>query len=378
MTQMNPLHTARQVTLIGAGVNVLLSIGKLVIGKVTQSHALIADGVHSLSDLLTDIFVLFTTHYGQQAADAEHPYGHRRIETVGSIIIAILMILAAAGIMYDAIIHVTSGALIQAPGILALVMAGISVVANEWLFRITQRAGQQLHLPILVSNAWHHRSDAASSLVVVVGLVGALFGWYFLDALAAIVVSLMIFHMGFKLIWSGLLELIDTSVEPAVLACIRNIISAVPGVRECHQLRTRMMGGKIAIDVHVIVEPTISVSEGHHIGEQVTNELLKKIEHILDVIVHIDPEDDEVSPSCDHLPLRGALVQSIQEKLRQIDPSVVADRFHFHYLSGKIYLDLGLPMTAFFDVATMKSYQMQASTLLQSINEIAEVNVFFY
>lgn len=378
MTHANPIHTARQVTLIGAGVNVLLSVGKLFIGQITQSHALIADGVHSLSDLLTDVLVLLSTHYGHQAADESHPYGHRRIETVGSIIIAVLMIVAAAGIMYDAIIHIRTDVAVIAPGVIALMMAVISVLANEWLFRITQRTGEHLHLAILVSNAWHHRSDAASSLVVVVGLVGTLFGWFFLDAVAAVVVSVLILQMGLKLIWSGILELIDTSVEPEILDRIRRVIAEVPGVRECHQLRTRMMGGKIVIDVHVIVEPTISVSEGHRIGTQVEKDLLKHIEHLVDIIVHIDPEDDEVAPTCDHLPLRDVLLKNIHTLLGNAANEVRPDRFLFHYLSGKIYLDLGVPLTAFQNQAAMQRYQSQARVALQSMPDITEVNVFFH
>ena len=378
MTSPLPIDQAKRVTLIGAGVNLTLALLKLIIGKMSNSHALIADGVHSLSDLITDALVLVTAHYGYQEADSEHPYGHRRIETLGSVIIALVLILVAGGIMYDAIMHIITREELTAPGKIALAMATVSVIANEWLYRITQRTAKRLHSQVLTANAWHHRSDAGSSLVVVIALVGAALGWVWLDSLAAIVVALMIVHMGGKLAWSGVRELIDTSADYDVVLKIQKTIRQVPGVVATHQLRTRSLGGKIAVDVHVIVDTDISVSEGHHIGESVEQSLLNDIEHIMDVTVHIDPEDDECAPHCAHLPLRDEIVGQLKQQTQNTQYAKLADRYILHYLSGKILLEVGVPIAHCPTPQITEQYHTEWQTIIASFDDIAEVKPFYY
>lgn len=378
MNEAKPINEAKRVTLIGAGVNLLLAVCKICIGKISHSHALIADGVHSLSDLLTDALVMVTSHYGSQDADKEHPYGHRRIETVGSIVLAVVLILVAIGIMYDAITHIMTEPNLVKPGMIALVMAVISVIANEWLYQITKIVGVRIHSAVLIANAWHHRSDAASSLIVVIGLLGTFVGWLFLDAAAAVLVALMILRMGGKLVWTGLRELIDTSVEPRLYDKIKQVITDTPGVAECHELRTRFAGGKIFTDVHVIVAPKVSVSEGHRIGEQVELNLFQSIEHMHDVIVHIDPEDDEHCAPCKHLPLRHVVIQQIHDALAEVVYAQHIDQFTLHYLSGKLHIQLGVPLSVFPDKATMMEFETQVLPVLKALPQVEQIQLFFY
>lgn len=329
---------ARRATLLGAMVNFFLGIIKTVGGIVFLSHALIADGIHSFADLFTDLMVVFASKYGSEEADKQHPYGHQRIETAATFMLSLFLIIAGGAIGWDAIESFFMAA--KAPDKLAIVIALISILANEGLFHYTRLVGNRIQSDLLIVNAWHHRSDSLSSVVVAIGLIGTWFGLTHLDAVAAIVVALMIIKMGWNYSWNSVKELIDTAVDENIIRKIENIIRSVHGVAKMHQLRTRSMGGDIFIDVHVQVAPTISVSEGHHIAQNVHQTLLKQIDHVKDVTVHIDPEDDEeVCPSF-HLPSRNSLNEAIFRDLKKQFPEI--SDIIIHYLDGRMYLDFVL------------------------------------
>ena len=331
-------QAAKQITLIGAIVNLFLAIFKITIGTIGNSHALVADGVHSFADLLSDALVWFATHFGAQAADVEHPYGHKRIETVATVFLSLLLMLAGFGIVIDAAEHLYLADQLR-PSYYVLLAAMISVVANEILYRYTNHVGLRINSALLKANAWHHRSDAASSIVVLVGVTGSLFGLIYLDALAAIIVGIMVLIMGWQFGWSSLLELIDTGADEETLEKIQHIIVSSSGVREVHQLRTRSMAGNMLVDVHVQVDPRISVSEGHHIAQQVHFVLMREFENIVDVIVHIDPEDDEIHPPSLHLPSREDLLPLIQKACQDLPQ---AKHITLHYLAGQLEVDMAL------------------------------------
>jgi len=337
MPHIKRYNEAKKVTLIGAVINTLLGVIKLIGGVAFHSHALFADGVHSFADLFTDVMVLFASKYGSQDADATHPYGHKRIETATTFILALLLILAGTGIAWDAIDEIINNQH-TIPGSLALPIAVVSILANEALFHYTRKVGKRIHSDLIVANAWHHRSDAASSAVVLVGLVGSLIGWVWFDALAAIVVGCMIIHMGWSYGWNSVKELVDSSVEPQLLAEIENIILSIKGIQKIHQLRTRMMGGDIFIDVHIMVSPVISVSEGHYIAQHVHLALVNQIERVKDVTVHVDPEDDELCEPSFNLPNRQTLELEFLEKWRADYPSI--QHWVLHYLDGNLSIDL--------------------------------------
>jgi len=336
-----PHHTryqqAKRVTVIGAFVNTMLGISKLLGGIWFHSSALVADGFHSLSDLLTDAMVLVASKYGSQAADDAHPYGHQRIETATTYVLALLLILTGVAIAWDALRHLLQHEH-EHPGFLTLPLAFFSIVANEALFWYTRHVGRKIQSKLVLANAWHHRSDAASSLIVFVGLLGSFAGYPSLDGAAAFAVGLLIIKMGFDYGWRSIKELIDTGVEAKLRLEIKQLISQTDGVHKIHQLRSRLMGNDIFIDLHVQVDPMISVSEGHFIAQNVHQRLMKKIPGVKDVTVHIDPEDDEVHKPSQHLSNRTTLERMFITAWREQFPEI--QTCLLHYLEGKLIIDL--------------------------------------
>lgn len=337
MKQLERYQQAKKITIIGAAVNALLGCLKLFGGFAFHSHALVADGIHSFSDLFTDAMVVFASKYGCQDADDSHPYGHQRIETAATLILALILILAGVGIAWDSL-HEIIKQISQAPEFSALPIAICSILANEGLFHYTLQVGRQIQSDLIIANAWHHRSDAASSLVVLLGLIGSFWGILYLDAVAAIIVGFMIIKMGWNYGWNSIKELVDTAVDPALLSQIESFIQHIEGVKKVHQLRSRMMGPDIFIDVHILVDAYISVSEGHFIAQQVHHTLVKKISRVADVTVHVDPEDDEITCPSFHLPNRRMLEDQCLLKWQQAFPAITS--WVIHYVDGKISIDL--------------------------------------
>ncbi|QBR83594.1 cation transporter [Legionella israelensis] len=337
MPQINRYQQVKKITLISVIVNFLLGLSKLVGGFLFNSHALVADGIHSFSDLLTDGMVLFASKYGSLDADKNHPYGHQRIETAATVFLAILLILAGAGISWDAMDYILNANFDQ-PDWLSLPVIIGSILANELLFHYTHFIGRRIQSDLLIANAWHHRSDAASSLIVLAGVIGSLAGFFYFDGIAAIIVGLFIIKMGWNYGWSSIKELVDTAVDPDTLVQIKHIINEVNGVDKIHQLRSRLMGGDIFIDVHILVAPRISVSEGHYIAQHVHQNLMNYIPRVKDVTVHVDPEDDEIVCPSMHLPNRSELKKQFLTELSDVYPELIF--WTLHYQDGKIIIDL--------------------------------------
>jgi cation diffusion facilitator family transporter len=281
--------------------------------------------------------VLFASKFGSQAADDSHPYGHQRIETAATLLLALLLILTGLGIAWDSLEHILHQH-IKVPHILALPIAIFSILANELLFYKTKQVGEKIKSALIIANAWHHRSDSAASLIVLLGIMGSFFGWTFLDQIAAIFVGYLIIKMGTNYGWDSFKELVDTSVDPTQISEITRAINRVDGVVKIHQLRNRKMGSDLLIDVHILVEPWISVSEGHQIAQRVHYSLMTNIDHVKDVIVHVDPEDDElISPSKD-LPSRAFLESAFLNDWSQRFSAIQG--YILHYLNGSIAIDV--------------------------------------
>jgi len=330
----------RKVAIVGAVVNLVLAILKTVIGFAAQSQALIADGVHSLSDLLSDGLVYVAAKQAAQGPDSDHPYGHGRYETAGTLGLSILLFLAAGGIVWDAAMRLLSSEGAQTPGVIAIYAALFSVLANEGLYQYTARVGRKIESNLLIANAWHHRTDAVSSIVVVIGVGGALAGFPYLDAVAAIAVGLMIAHVGWELGWPALQELVDEGLEESDLDDIKQIINEISGVQGLHMLRTRKMGGRVSTDVHILVDPLISVSEGHMISQTVIDRLIEHVDPIVDVTVHIDPEDDEKGTPSKGLPLRIEAEALLEQAISSLHGYPKHKRIVLHYLAGCIDVDI--------------------------------------
>ena len=367
----------RRNSIIGASVNFALATIKLIFGFIAQSQSLIADGIHSFSDLATDAMVIYAAKHSNKGADEDHPYGHARIETAYTVGLGLFLIAVAVGIIWDAGRRLLEPALLLHPHPLALIVAASSILANEGLYHYTLRTAKRVRSPLLRANAWHHRSDAISSVVVLIGITGALLGLDYLDAFASAGVALMIAKIGWDLAWDALRELVDTGLAPERLAQVRESIAQVEGVRDFHMLRTRRMGGEALVDVHVQVNPRLSVSEGHQIGEYVRAHLTQGIDEISDVTVHIDPEDDESNALCEGLPLRREIFTRLQERWRPLlDPNVIQS-INLHYLSGKVDIELVVPLNRVDNLEQAQSLAQRLRQSAQDMEGIGRIQVYF-
>ena len=272
-TRKGHKKATQRLLILSGFVDAALGFLKVGVGVVANSHALIADGIHSFSDLATDIMVWVFNKIGAAEADEDHPYGHAKFETFGTLVLGILLILVSAGLIFDSMQRLLDVAEVTIPAWPALIAALISIAGKEWLYQITLALGNKTNSRLLVANAWHHRSDALSSVIVLIGVGGAIAGFLWLEMLAAMGVALMIAQIGWKLSKQSVEELVDTSLAESYVDQIKEKIEGVEGVNGVHSIRTRRMGNDVLADVHLQVEPFISVSEGHHIGEWATREL---------------------------------------------------------------------------------------------------------
>lgn len=328
---------ARKSTWVSIFINLMLTLLQVTAGYFGRSQSLMADGLHSLSDLLADFLVLFANWHGNRHADAKHPYGHARIETAATLILGVALAALGVGLLIAAGMRLQHPQNVQTVHPVTFWVALIALAAKEGMFRYMLAVAKRVRSQMLVANAWHARSDAASSLVVLVGIGGNLLGYTFLDLVAAGVVGVIIAHMGGKFALEALSELIDTSLDEEEVAAIRQSLLATPGVRGLHELRTRKMADNALVDAHIVVDPKISVSEGHHIAEAARQAVLKQ-HHVMDVMVHIDPEDDLLAKSNANLPSRKILVEHLEQRLGDALPAHY--RAILHYLDGKVEAEL--------------------------------------
>ena len=370
-------QTTRKVTLVGAVINLVLAAGKILFGFVAQSQALIADGIHSLSDLFSDALVYYAASHARHGPDSDHPYGHGRFETAATLGLGVLLVLVAVGIGWDAVERLFTPEALWHPGVLALGVALFSILSNEWLYHYTVRAARRVKSDLLRANAWHHRSDAVSSIVVLIGVGGAMAGLPYLDAIGAILVAVMIAHIGWELGLPAFHELVDAGLNEERVRKIQETILAIGGVRAIHMLRTRSLGGRASVDVHVLVEPWLSVSEGHMISQKVMDSLMEKIDEVSDVTVHIDPEDDEIAASCSGLPLRDKAEQLLSERWNELEGAASRQRLLFHYLSGKVDVDVYYPFSAFRDEAAARRFQADLQERVDDLPQFGRVRLYF-
>lgn len=347
---------ARKSTWVSIGINLLLTITQVLGGFFGKSQSLMADGLHSFSDLVADILVLFANRHGNKHADANHPYGHARIETAASLILGASLAAVGVALLISAGMRLQHPEHVQQVQVYTLWVALFTLAAKELLFRYMLAVAKRVRSQMLVANAWHARSDAASSLVVLVGISGNLLGYTFLDLIAAAVVGMMIAWMGIQFAREALMELVDTGLEEEEVRAIRNTLKAVPGVTGLHGLRTRKMADNALVDAHILVDPRISVSEGHYIAEAARKAVLNS-HHVIDVMVHIDPEDDMLAKPNAHLPQRHLLLAHLNKRLEGQLPQDA--RILLHYLDGGIEAELLLPQSG-----ALAGLQAQCTALL--------------
>jgi cation diffusion facilitator family transporter len=282
----------QRITWVSVAVNVLLTGMQVVVGFFANSMALVADAMHTLSDIVADAFVLYANRKGAEAADDEHPYGHGRFETAASLVLGLLLTATGAGILVSAAGRLQSLETLPAVGVIAIWAAVATLAAKEGLFRYMLAIAERLRSPMLVANAWHARADALSSLVVAAGIGGSLLGFPFADAAAAIIVGGMIVKAGVGFAWEAMRELMDEGLAAEDVAAIRATLAATPGVIDLHDLRTRRMGHRVLVDVHLQVDGNITVFAGHEIGEDARHRAIAAHPEVLDVLIHLDAEND--------------------------------------------------------------------------------------
>jgi cation diffusion facilitator family transporter len=265
---------------------------------LSKSQGLVADGVHSLSDLIADFVVLFANQHNKKDADEDHPYGHHRFETAASLVLGVLLLAVGVGMLWSAFRKLEDPEAVQKVHIIALWVAGGALIAKELLFRYMLLVAKRVKSSMLVANAWHARSDAASSLVVSIGIIGNLAGYPILDPIAALIVGFMVAKMGWEFGWDALHDLMDRAIDEQEVAAIRRTLTETPGVVSVHDIRTRKMGDMIVVDAHLEVDATISVEAGHDIAVAARQRVMHR-HRVLNLMTHVDPWR---RPDLDHAP----------------------------------------------------------------------------
>ncbi len=279
---------ASRSTWVSVGVNLVLTATQIAVGVVAKSQGLVADGIHSLSDLIADFVVLFAGHHSQKDADEDHPYGHQRFETAASLVLGTLLLVVGVGMLWSAFRKLEAPETVPTVHIVALWVAAGALIAKESLFRYMLSVAKRVKSSMLVANAWHARSDAASSLVVGIGIVGNLAGYPILDPIAALIVGFMVTRMGWGFSWDALHDLMDRAVDEQEVAAIRETLVQTPGVSGVHDVRTRKMGDMIVVDAHIEVDASISVEAGHDIAVAARQRVLQR-HRVLNLMTHVDP-----------------------------------------------------------------------------------------
>lgn len=293
-----------KVTLVGTLVNALLIVLKLMAGIFGRSSAMLADAVHSLSDFITDVMVIVFVRIAGKPSDKSHDYGHGKYETLGTLIIGLFLALAGAGLMAGGIVKIVSGIrgeLLPSPTMFALIIAVVSIVSKEWLYRYTVRCGRQLDSRAVVANAWHHRSDAISSVGTLLGVGGAMSlgaGARILDPIASVVVSIFIIKSGYDIMRPCMGELLEASLPDELEREIIRITGSIPGIEGVHRLRTRRVGNAVAIDLHALMDGQQTLREAHAKASEAEKALRARFGVNSIVNIHMEPADKSRKPLC--------------------------------------------------------------------------------
>lgn len=339
---------SQRVTWVSVAVNVCLTLAQIAVGLLAHAQSLVADGFHSLSDLVADLMVLAANAQSRHPADDDHPYGHHRIETAASLALGLLLVGTGAAILWSAGVRLQHLDQLPAVASIALWTALAALVAKESLFRYMLVVAEKLRSPMLVANAWHARSDAASSLVAAAGIGGSLLGYRFLDPVAAVIVGFMILRMGAKFTYEAIQELIDTGLSDEEVKRIRATLRETPGVLDLHELRTRRMANRVLADAHIQVDARISVSEGHLIAERARGRVLVGHPDVLDLLVHVDAEEDlDPGIRAIELPEREVLLGHLRVLLGEDLPQF--EKTLLHYLGRRVEAEVFLPPEVCFD-----------------------------
>jgi cation diffusion facilitator family transporter len=359
---------------VGVFANLFLSLIKFIGGVFGNSVALVADAFHSISDLITDGVVYFSHGVGQLPPDKNHPYGHGRAETIGTTVVGLLIIITGLGVAYEAW-ETTTQSVDKAPGWLAATIAMLSICINEGLYQYTRKVGETLKSPSLTANAWHHRTDAISSIAAFIGIIGAWNGIAIMDPIAGGLVGLMVCKVGYDFSREGFRDLMDTALSEEHTKKVFSILNEIPEVIHFHDLRSRTIGGEILIDVHILVDPEMTVTEGHGIAEVVRRNVIKGFDNVQDVLVHVDGElDAEVE---NLYPLtRRELIEITKPVFENMDGVKRAPEIRSHHIKGKTLLDIFLQMEGHQEMEAIQKRINEVKSRLEAIPKIDRARVF--
>jgi len=366
----------RRATIVSAVTNFLLAVIKMIIGTIGLSPAVFADGVHSLSDLLGDGLVYIAAKYASQGPDEEHPYGHKRFETFATLGLGVFLVIVGVGIGYDAVkYHIVEAQTI--PDTYTVWAAVISIIANEWLFRYMRGIARRLDSDMLRANAYHNRADALTSIIVLVGLLGSFAGWPVLDGVAALIVAIFIIRMGVKWSWKAFDELAEAGVAPELNQKIKKMILAQPGVVSTHMLRTRRMAGEVFLDVHILIDPYTSASEGHLIAESVRVALANAFDTVEDITVHVDTEDHPHTLPQHLPPSRKVLLDELMPQWEKLVPKKAIQHITLHYIKGKIEMILTLDLSVLKNQKSAEKLTGQFQKTIHKNKQIRSLTINF-
>ena len=291
--QQTATKQLRGVTYLSIGANVFLIAGKFIVGAITGSLSLVADAIHSVSDMLTDIGVLLGLYFGSRKPDSSHQYGHGKLETLAAGAIAAGLLAVGLGMIYYAARDIAKDNVTH-PRNLVLAAAAGAIAVKESVYRVTKAVALKYHCPVALANAWHDRADALSSVAVVIGVIAQKFGFNHGDQVAAIGIGVMVMVIAIKLVGECLGELTEGAIDPETIERVKEIINSDSSIRQRHQLRTRTVGREVFLDLHILVDPNLNVAAAHEISERLEKALHEQISRPTNIVVHIEPDVPEL------------------------------------------------------------------------------------
>ena len=358
------LRALSRVTLLAAVANLMLVVLKGGAGLLGGSSVLIADAVHSLSDLATDVVALVSIRVAAKPPDEDHPYGHGRYETLGTAVLGVILLGAAVAIAWEAASRFGQSVV---PAAITLWVAGLSIAVKEVLFQITIRVGRRHESPLVVANAWHHRSDALSSVAALAGIAGARMGFPILDPAAAVMVAALIAKMAISLLVGAVQEVTDTALQREMLRDLGADIRRLPGVVSLHKLRARRMGPRVLVDLHVQVDPSTTVSDGHQVAERVREFVFREHRGVSEVLVHIDPEpDQDLAPEEQLSRPRDEIESEVRGIAQRVDGVRAVTHVMVHFVRRRVVLQVEIEVDPELRVH-------QAAAVARSLRERLEV-----
>ncbi|MDP6209945.1 MAG: cation diffusion facilitator family transporter [SAR324 cluster bacterium] len=365
---------ALKVTLLGLAANLILALAKGFIGIIANSSALIADAGHSVSDLLSDGITLWAVRMSGIPKDKNHPYGHGKFETVGTFIISLLLLFTGIGVAGHVFNRMDATVV---PGTIALWMAGIAIIVKEALFHVTRMVGRRTGSRVLMANAWHHRSDAISSVAALLGIAGAQLGIPLMDPIAGMLVAGLIIKTGIDIGYESIRELTDETVEEDVISELGKIMSGIEGVDHYHEMRARRMGPHLLVDLHIQVDSMMSISAAHQVAERVRLEILEKLPAVNEVLVHVDAEDDHVGDEGSELLQdivlmrpQGEIENDVKKVLAEIPEIQGITHIYCHYLNQKLTVQVNILLDAEMRIRDAQKIASAARRKIEQIKDI--------